>query len=121
MKTVSNQQDLDSALADGARYIVINAQQGIYRVESTTEQTVNVFGEAMVYAYGNAHVLADATAVVYAFDDTFVVAQEHATVRAFSRSRVALWDDAAAVSYQQSRVRSHTDKDEAIETWMLHD
>lgn len=94
---ITNQKELDIALAQGATEIDIDSPSDvIIQIKKNTDSvifaceqsTVHVYGTVVLHACDNANVVAMGNAIVYAWADAYVTAYDNSTVYAWDRAVV---------------------------------
>ena len=111
--TVTNQAELDAAIAAGESDIVINSPAGVWlnlrapkatRVTAWDSSTVTAWGSSTVTARGSSTVTARDSSTVTARDSSTVTARGSSTVTARGSSTVHAWDSSTVHAWDSSTV-----------------
>ncbi|MEU4590076.1 DUF7666 domain-containing protein [Micromonospora aurantiaca (nom. illeg.)] len=106
--TVTDQQQLDAALADASTTCVhVESERGVWLRVSSGSATVEASGSATVEASGSATVRASGSATVEASGSATVEASGSATVEASGSATVRAYDSATVQAYGTTSVHAH--------------
>ena len=116
--TVTTQQQLDRALADGAKHIVIDSPAGVWlairpgaqrdssRIVVCGYSRIVACGYSRIEAWGYSSVEARGSSSVEAWDSSRIVARDSSSVEARGYSRIEAWDSSRIEARGYSRIEA---------------
>lgn len=115
---VTTQQQLDQALADGAKHIVIDSPAGVWlairpgaqrdssRIVVCGYSRVVACGHSEIEAWGYSSVEACGSSKIQAWDSARIVARDSSSVEARDSTRIEAWDSASVKAWGSASVEA---------------